>query len=72
MQAQADRDPLKSQEYLLKACKANHAPSCFNLAVMYKNGDIGIPPNEEKFLQYKEITQKLAHQLGGLKGRRKA
>ena len=47
--------------------RANHAPSCYNLAVMYKKGDVGIPPDEKRFEEFKDITNKLVEQYGGLK-----
>lgn len=38
----ASRDPVKARSLLEEGCGHQHAPSCFNLAVMYKNGDEGV------------------------------
>merc|ERR1712146_401326 len=35
----ADRNPTKAVEYLGKSCEKNHVKSCYNLAVLYRNGD---------------------------------
>jgi hypothetical protein len=35
-----DRNPKKAVSLLENSCNANHAPSCFNLAVLFKKGDI--------------------------------
>lgn len=56
---QEGRDPKKAQEYFTKGCNANHAPSCYNLAVMYKKGDFGVPKDEKMFEKYKEMTNSL-------------
>jgi hypothetical protein len=37
---------------------------------MYKKGDVGIPPDEKRFEEYKNITNKLVEQYGGLKSTR--
>lgn len=68
----ADRDPLKAIPYLEKSCSSNHAPSCFNLAVLYNKGDTKVPPNKELFEKYKETTNKLVGQLGAVSGKKKA
>ena len=37
------RNPLKSIQLFEQSCNtSDHAPSCYNLAVMYKKGDKGI------------------------------
>ena len=66
-----DRNPLKAVEYLDISCRKNHAKSCYNLAVMFRNGDKGIEKNSEKFEEYKEKTNQLAKLYGGLNGKRK-
>ena len=38
-----ERDPVLAKKFLEKGCALGHGPSCFNLAVMYKRGDDGIP-----------------------------
>ncbi|TYZ60595.1 hypothetical protein PybrP1_004539 [[Pythium] brassicae (nom. inval.)] len=43
------RDPLLAKRYLERACDANFAPACHNLAVMYKKGDSGVEQSEERF-----------------------
>ena len=67
----SDRNPLKAVEYLGKSCQKNHAKSCYNLAVLYRNGDTGIERNQEKFEEFKEKTNRLAKLYGGLDGKRK-
>ena len=37
------RDPLKAKALLEAGCARAHGPCCFNLAVMHKKGDVGIP-----------------------------
>lgn len=66
----SDRSPREALPYLEKACNSNHARSCFNLAVMYKHGDVGIPKNDTSFEEYKEKTNILLKQYGGLSGTR--
>eukprot|EP01038_Epipyxis_sp_PR26KG_P008969 gene8969-12098_t len=60
------REPLKAIDFLKFSCSANHAPSCFNLAVLYKNGDIGVPADAEQHEKFKSLTNNLIHQFGGL------
>ena len=60
------RSPTKAMTMYEKACTQNHAPSCYNLAVMYKNGDHGIQPNEAKFVQFRDKTNELVQAYGGL------
>ena len=42
-----DRNPKRAVPYLQSACAANHAPSCFNLAVLYNKGDTGVEKSEK-------------------------
>jgi TPR repeat protein len=65
-----DRDPIKAASLLEKSCYLNQATSCFNLAVMYKHGDVGIPANNDKYLEYKKKTEDLVAQYGSLSGTR--
>ncbi len=37
------RDPESAQALFEKGCGQGHSLSCYNLAVMYKNGDTGVP-----------------------------
>lgn len=37
------RDPPRALKLLEKGCSHNHGPSCYNLTVMYKQGDDGVP-----------------------------
>jgi TPR repeat protein len=37
------RDPVKAKALLETGCARAHGPSCFNLAVMHKKGDDGVP-----------------------------
>lgn len=64
------RNPVKAMAFFEKGCNNNHAPSCFNLAVMFKNGDIGVKKNEEKFNQYSKKTTELVRTYGGMGGKK--
>ncbi|CAM9783020.1 unnamed protein product, partial [Discosporangium mesarthrocarpum] len=66
------RDPSRARSLLEKSCKFQHGPSCFNLAVMYKNGDSGVPIDTDKFERYKKRTQELVDQMGGFSGTKSA
>lgn len=66
----AERNPKLAIDYFERSCKSNHAPSCYNLAVLYRNGDIGVDKDTEKFEHYKDITNKLVKQVGGLGGKK--
>jgi TPR repeat protein len=60
------RDPRKAEELLLKACNtSSHAPSCYNLAVMYTQGDDGIEKNDEKAQIYQKKTEEFIEKFGG-------
>ena len=67
---EAQRNPKKAVGLLEKACKSNHAPSCFNLAVLYKNGDEGVTKSEALFEQYKARTNELVKLYGAVSGQR--
>ena len=61
------RNPKRAEELLKAACRSGaHAPSCFNLAVMYENGDDGVPADPVKAEEYKKKTEKAIETLGGL------
>lgn len=62
------RNPPKAAESLLSACDASHAPSCRLLAVLYRNGDVGVQPDLQKFAEYKMRTEELVKQRGSLMG----
>ena len=62
------RDPIRAKKYYGKACDANFAPACYNLAVMFKNGDTGVDKNEELFEEYKKKTEQLVNQAKGMLG----
>eukprot|EP00934_Nitzschia_sp_Nitz4_P002765 Nitzschia sp. Nitz4//scaffold20_size174350//152710//153803//NITZ4_002129-RA/size174350-processed-gene-0.73-mRNA-1//1//CDS//3329541890//2755//frame0 len=60
------RDPKRAEQLLLAGCGTGaHAPSCFNLAVMYENGDDGIPRDHEKAEEFKKKTEKIIQTFGG-------
>jgi len=46
------RTPAKAVNFLDIACDANDGKSCYNLAVLFKRGDKGVPPDQEKFKKY--------------------
>lgn len=61
------RDPPRARDLLQSACRTGaHAPSCFNLAVMYEHGDDGVPADKEKAAEFKKKTEKAVQTLGGL------
>ena len=63
------RDPKRAEQLLLAACATGaHAPSCFNLAVMYDNGDDGVPVDKAKAEEFKKKTEKCIQTFGGLGG----
>ena len=60
------RDPKRAEQLLLAACASGaHAPSCFNLAVMYENGDDGVPTDPEKAEEFKKKTETMIQTFGG-------
>lgn len=65
------RDPAKALELLKKACSANHAPSCYNLAVMFRQGEQGVSKDEKQFIFYKNKTEDLLGRFGQLQGLKK-
>ncbi|KUF99214.1 Small cellulose binding protein [Phytophthora nicotianae] len=60
------RDIQQAKTYLEKACDANFAPACHNLAVMYKKGDESIPKDQAKYEEYRAKTEQLIKQAGGM------
>ena len=66
------KDSVAAELAFLESCnRGSHGPSCFNLAVMYKNGDGLVKKDEKKFTAYKELTEKLvAQNMGSLSGRK--
>jgi TPR repeat protein len=63
------RDPKKAEALLKKGCDVNnHVTSCHNLAVMYGQGDDGVPANEELAEKYKKKTRENLHFYGGFGG----
>ena len=60
------RDPQKAERLLKTACdRGSHVTSCHNLAVMYKQGDEGVPVDDEKAEEYAKKTESLLHKFGG-------
>ena len=60
--------PLKAKTFLETACADGHAPACHNLAVMFKNGDAGVPKDEAKFDTYAKRTRALVDAAGAARG----
>ena len=52
-------DPKLSEELYTKGCNLSHAPCCHNLAVLYKKGGAGVPPNPTLHTKYKNIAMSL-------------
>eukprot|EP01032_Pedospumella_encystans_P015894 gene15894-18155_t len=59
------RNPVKAMEHLRRACEGNHAPSCYNLAIMFKKGDTGVQPDPELFEKFKVRTEELVEMAKG-------
>ncbi|KAL7474594.1 hypothetical protein ACHAW6_000564 [Cyclotella cf. meneghiniana] len=59
------RDPLFAQRLLELGCSRSHAPSCYNLAVMFTQGDDGVEKNDEKAKEYQKKTEELVQRFGG-------
>ena len=68
--ASATRNPSKAKDQFEKSCAHGHAPSCFNLAVLYKKGDEGVAADPVKFEEYKAKTQELVKVVGLASGRK--
>lgn len=60
------RDPVRAEKILLRGCDRGHAPSCYNVAVMYTQGDDGVPADEEKAKLYQKKTEELVERFGGM------
>lgn len=60
-----DRNPIKAEQLLLSGCNRGHAPSCYNLAVMYTQGDDGIPQDEQKANEFQKKTEEMVEKYGG-------
>ena len=61
-----DRDPIRAKNLLQLGCEERgHAPSCYNLAVMYTMGDDGIPKDEGKAEMYQNKTEEYVDKFGG-------
>ncbi|KAL9181218.1 hypothetical protein ACHAXT_010023 [Thalassiosira profunda] len=63
--ASLKRDPKFAEELLQRGCSRGHAPSCYNLAVMYTQGDEGVEKSEEKAKEYQAKTEELVKRFGG-------
>ena len=60
------RDPPRAERLLQQGCDRGHAPSCYNLAVMYTQGDDGVPQSDEKADVYRKKTEDHVERFGGL------
>ena len=58
-------NPKRAEEYLITGCEKNHQTCCFNLAVMYKKGEEGVPKDLEK----SKLFQDKYHSLVKLHGK---
>jgi TPR repeat protein len=65
-----NRNPEKAAKLMEISCTRNNAPSCYNLAVLYKLGDEGVPINLEKHILFKEKTEQLIAGGSSLNGTR--
>jgi hypothetical protein len=60
------RDPKRASQLLELACNSGNPSACYNLAVMYKIGDEGVPPDAARSRQYQERTEELVKTVGGI------
>ena len=63
---------MKALRYFEKACNSNHPASCYNLAVMYKKGDDGVPADEKLFIEFKAKAEEVVKHSGSYKSLRTA
>ena len=63
--ASLKRDPVFAEQLLQRGCSRGHAPSCYNLAVMYIQGDDGIEKNDKKAKEYRDKTEDLVKRFVG-------
>lgn len=63
--ASLKRDPALAEQLLQRGCSRGHAPSCYNMAVMYTQGDEGVNKDEEKAMEYQTKTEELVKRFGG-------
>lgn len=63
-----ERDPAFAAKLLQLGCSRGHAPSCYNMAVMYTNGDEGVDKDVGKAKEYQEKTEELVKRFGGMPG----
>ena len=60
------RQPARAEKLLRQACDtSSHMAACHNLVVMYRQGDEGVPKDEEKAQEYEKKTQKMMDIFGG-------
>ena len=59
------RDPQFAEKLLQQGCSRGHAPSCYNLAVMYTQGDEGIEKSDDKAKEFQDKTEELVKRFGG-------
>lgn len=59
------REPARAEKLLLQSCVRAHAPSCYNLAVMYNMGDDGVERDQLKAEEMEKKTQELVKLYGG-------
>ena len=52
--------------------QGNHAPSCYNLAVMYCRGDSGVQKDETLFKKYQKRTNDLIQVYGSVDSKKLA
>ncbi|KAL7530903.1 hypothetical protein ACHAWF_003554 [Thalassiosira exigua] len=60
-----ERDPKLAERLLEMGCSRGHSPSCYNLAVMYMQGDEGVEKDDERAKEYQAKTEELVKQFGG-------
>lgn len=66
------RDVPRAKQFLEAACDQGHGPACHNLAVMFKQGDEGVPADQAQFEKYAERTRELVRTAGASRGVRVA
>ena len=59
------RGLLFAEKLVQMGCSQGHPPICYNLAVMFTQGDAGAKKSDEKAKEYQDKTKELVKQFGG-------
>ena len=50
--------------------QGNHAPSCYNLAVLFRKGDVGVDKSDELFKKFQKRTSDLIEIYGSVESKK--